>query len=304
MRREFLRPASRALGAPPTATYNLRRLAPTKAPRSPRPGRPRSPRAPSPGPTGNPASYASTPFTRATSMVSRGCITSTPSTRSHSTSTSAASRPSPNAFSSPCSKRTSRRIPFQSRDSTPTMAPSTSTNGSRRFNKLHIGEARQVQRQRPRRGQERPVVRKHLVIRPHPPTLLRPGAFTRVLSPFQPHRVPHRSDHKGKIKKRYRDQDIATPYGAQIPSQCRDVPQTRRHLPTSRCHRLCPKRPRRRPRSQCRPRRTVPNHRIRHTPPRNAPLRPNNPQPPVAHPPIAGRADVPSPPLSHRQSTP
>ena len=144
------------------------------------------------------------------------------------------------------------------------------------LNKLHIGEftksrARKSNDNALVEGKNAAVVRKHLGYDHIPQRFsARVNAFTHdVLSPFLNHHRPclfptEQRDHKGKIKKRYRDQDIATPYEKlKSPSQCRDVPQTRRHLPTTRCHRLCPKRPRRRPRSQCRPRRTVPNHRLR-----------------------------------------
>ena len=118
-----------------------------------------------------------------------------------------------------------------------------------------------------------------------------------TLSPFLNHHRPclfptEQATTIGKIKKRYRDQDIATPY-----EKLKSLPNAATFLKPGvtfqhRCHRLCPKRPRRRPRSQCRPRRTVPNHRLRvgtrrrvTPPPRTQQGFPNNPlEAPVAHP--------------------
>ena len=92
------------------------------------------------------------------------------------------------------------------------------------LNKLHIGEftksrARKSNDNALVEGKNAAVVRKHLGYDHIPQRFsARVNAFTHdVLSPFLNHHRPclfptEQRDHKGKIKKRYRDQDIATPY--------------------------------------------------------------------------------------------
>ena len=92
------------------------------------------------------------------------------------------------------------------------------------LNKLHIGEftksrARTSNDNALVEGKNAAVVRKHLGYDHIPQRFsARVNAFTHdVLSPFLNHHRPclfptEQRDHKGKIKKRYRDQDLATPY--------------------------------------------------------------------------------------------
>ena len=92
------------------------------------------------------------------------------------------------------------------------------------LNKLHIGEftksrARKSNDNALVEGKNAAVVRKHLGYDHIPQRFsARVNAFTHdVLSPFLNHHRPclfptEQRDHKGKINKRYRDQDIATPY--------------------------------------------------------------------------------------------
>ena len=90
------------------------------------------------------------------------------------------------------------------------------------LNKLHIGEFTvprpQVHDNALVEGKNAAVVRKHLGDHIPQRFSARVNAFTHdVLSPFLNHHRPclfptEQRDHKGKIKKRYRDQDIATPY--------------------------------------------------------------------------------------------
>ena len=199
------------------------------APRSPRPGRPRSPlaSAASPGPT-NASSSPGRPD------GVKGVYPSTPSTRSHSTSTSAASRPSPNAFSSPCSKRTSGRIPFN---------PGIP---HRQWLRVHQPTGRGAAQQAARR-----VSRPQVQCAQTPRIRRTPSPISPFLNHHRPCLFPtEQRDHKGKMTS-----------GSSNP-----FPMPRRSSnpasPSNNSNRLCPKRPRRRPRSQCRPRRTVPNHRL------------------------------------------
>ena len=87
-------------------------------------------------------------------------------------------------------------------------------------------------------GKNAAVVRKHLGYDHIPQRFsARVNAFTHdVLSPFLNHHRPclfptEQRDHKGKIKKRYRDQDIATPYEKQIPNAATFLKPG--HLPTT-----------------------------------------------------------------------
>ena len=85
------------------------------------------------------------------------------------------------------------------------MAPSTNQRVAALLNKLHMfTKSRARKRQRPRRGQKR----KHLGYDIPQSTL----TCYRRSSTNRPCLFPtEQRDHKGKIKKRYRDQDIATP---------------------------------------------------------------------------------------------
>ena len=103
------------------------------------------------------------------------------------------------------------------------------------LNKLHIGEftksrARKSNDNALVEGKNAAVVRKHLGYDHIPQRFsARVNAFTHdVLSPFLNHHRPclfptEQRDHKGKIKKRYRDQDIATPY-----EKLKSLPNARR----------------------------------------------------------------------------
>ena len=120
-------------------------------------------------------------------------------------------------------------------------------------------------------------------------------------------------DHKGtrrKINKRYRDQDIATPYEKlkSLPNAATFLKPgvTFQHLDAIA---YAQSDLRRRPRSQCRPRRTVPNHRLRVgtrrrvTPPSHTasafPTTPSSLQCGLSTRPSQGGQHVPSPPRLH-----
>ena len=158
-------------------------------------------------------------------MVSRGCITSTPSTRSPQYEHIGCVQAISERFLLPVLEANLRAYPFPIQGfHTDNGSEYINQRVAALLNKLHIGEftksrARKSNDNALVEGKNAAVVRKHLGYDHIPQRFsARVNAFTHdVLSPFLNHHRPclfptEQRDHKGKINKRYRDQDLATPY--------------------------------------------------------------------------------------------